>query len=767
MSDILVTSPFHPFTLPNQFKAVFNGYIYCGTVDAVDPSVSQVQVYVVNESGDKVPVAQPLRTNAGGYLVYNGQPARFVTDVNHSLLVQDSLHAQIWYEPDMSNINQGSDADSIFDELAGNGGAGLIGTESGQTVQDELNENDDAIADTNSKLLLNTLPPVSYGGQAAAISVARRSRRTDNHIWFLGDSHSWGEGAPEYINYSSLFGYSLHSAMLGNRGFVQQTIEKICAVRGWDFGTYLSANQFIGTGQPLTGNYGKAVDKTDPEKTRSVNLVFGRLSSDVTNLASIRTRSCDKFYRPIVFGDTYAVNEYKAKLAIGKFSKSVMTLRWETMTSFYPDTKQHFWQWPANIDYVAGAAGFTDVLGDGGVVVATRSNSSGGTYIISIPNIEPPYWCSVGANVFLPGYGLINIQQILPNGAIDIRNTDGSFPPATVLKHLHQGARLYPGDYVGKAAVSVDIDANHSRAYIAVVTGPTRGTMRIYCTDAITNGGRSDPYLTSALRVKQLNTYAEVNPAPYLFNVYSMKQDGSLEPNDTSVTFNTDYVDIQCNTASVEEVIYVVDFGGRATGRLFIELPESNRSLGLRGVTFDNNYAVNFAMGGHTVGAWLGEEASFSAETRDHLADLLTYTPVRPMGVMVQVPFVNEYLKQTPIATFKTRLQTLVTRINGHMPAGQNQLGTAFIFYTTLRNREIAFAGASQSPITYDMYVTAAQEFCAANGHEFVDIEKKLLRIPSELGLPFERLYLNSNHPSDLTNMIIADELTRHAMSLG
>lgn len=115
MTDILVTSPYRPFTLPNQFKAVFNGYIYCGTVDAVDPSVSQVQVYLVNESGDKVPVAQPLRTNAGGFLVYNGQPAKFVTDSNHSLLVQDQQQVQVWYEPDVSKVDPDTLASILFD----------------------------------------------------------------------------------------------------------------------------------------------------------------------------------------------------------------------------------------------------------------------------------------------------------------------------------------------------------------------------------------------------------------------------------------------------------------------------------------------------------------------------------------------------------------------------------------------------------------------------------------------------------------------------
>lgn len=127
MTDILVTSPFQPFTLPTQFKAVFNGYIYCGTVDAVDPSVSQVQVYLVNESGDKVPVAQPLRTNAGGFLVYNGQPAKFVTDSNHSLLVQDSFHSQVWYAPDMASIDPEAAIDEVFEKLGQPDGASLVG----------------------------------------------------------------------------------------------------------------------------------------------------------------------------------------------------------------------------------------------------------------------------------------------------------------------------------------------------------------------------------------------------------------------------------------------------------------------------------------------------------------------------------------------------------------------------------------------------------------------------------------------------------------
>lgn len=147
MSNILVTNPHQPFTLPNQFRAVFNGYIYCGTVDAVDPSVSQVQVYLLNEDNTRIPVAQPIRTNAGGFLVYNGQPARFVTDANHSLLVQDFNQVQLWYEPDMSVVDPESAIDFVFDELNDADGSSLVGfIQAGigavpRTAQDKMREN--------------------------------------------------------------------------------------------------------------------------------------------------------------------------------------------------------------------------------------------------------------------------------------------------------------------------------------------------------------------------------------------------------------------------------------------------------------------------------------------------------------------------------------------------------------------------------------------------------------------------------------------------
>ncbi|MGL5280331.1 MAG: phage tailspike protein [Plesiomonas shigelloides] len=114
-ANIMVSPPYRPFMLPKKFGVVFNGEVWCGLVDK-DPLIpaNQVQVYLVNEDGSRTPVPQPIDINSGGFLVYNGNPAKFVTDTNHSLLVRDSLKAQVWYEPNMANVDPETMWSSLF-----------------------------------------------------------------------------------------------------------------------------------------------------------------------------------------------------------------------------------------------------------------------------------------------------------------------------------------------------------------------------------------------------------------------------------------------------------------------------------------------------------------------------------------------------------------------------------------------------------------------------------------------------------------------------
>ncbi|EMP6219934.1 phage head-binding domain-containing protein [Providencia rettgeri] len=136
MSDIIpnvvVSMPSQQFTLARKFQAASNGKIYIGQIDK-DPTIpeNQIQVYLENEDGSTIPVAQPLIINQAGFPVYNGQIAKFVTVEGHSMAVYDSYGAQQFYYPNVLKY----DPDQLRAELSTDLGANLVGTESGENLQ--------------------------------------------------------------------------------------------------------------------------------------------------------------------------------------------------------------------------------------------------------------------------------------------------------------------------------------------------------------------------------------------------------------------------------------------------------------------------------------------------------------------------------------------------------------------------------------------------------------------------------------------------------
>lgn len=135
--NVVVSQPSQLFTLARSFKANANGKIYIGKIDTdpVNPE-NQIQVYVENEDGSHVPVSQPIIINAAGYPVYNGQIAKFVTVQGHSMAVYDAYGAQQFYFPNVLKY----DPDQLRQQIESNGGASIIGTATGTTVQEELNK---------------------------------------------------------------------------------------------------------------------------------------------------------------------------------------------------------------------------------------------------------------------------------------------------------------------------------------------------------------------------------------------------------------------------------------------------------------------------------------------------------------------------------------------------------------------------------------------------------------------------------------------------
>lgn len=124
--NVVVSMLSQLFTLARSFKAAANGKIYIGKIDT-DPTIpsNQIQVYLQNEDGSNIPVAQPVLINTGGYPVYLGQISKFVTVEGHSMAVYDSNNVQQFYFPNILKY----DPDQLEQRLALNTGAGLVGYE--------------------------------------------------------------------------------------------------------------------------------------------------------------------------------------------------------------------------------------------------------------------------------------------------------------------------------------------------------------------------------------------------------------------------------------------------------------------------------------------------------------------------------------------------------------------------------------------------------------------------------------------------------------
>lgn len=101
-ANVVVSPPAQLFTSARAFKANANGKIYIGKIDEdpVNPA-NRIQVYLENEDGSHAPVAQPLIINAGGYPVYNGQIAKFVTVEGHSMAIYNAYGVQEFYYPNV------------------------------------------------------------------------------------------------------------------------------------------------------------------------------------------------------------------------------------------------------------------------------------------------------------------------------------------------------------------------------------------------------------------------------------------------------------------------------------------------------------------------------------------------------------------------------------------------------------------------------------------------------------------------------------------
>lgn len=210
-ANVIVSMPSQLFTMARSFKAVANGKIYIGKIDTdpVNPE-NQIQVYVENEDGSHVPVSQPIIINAAGYPVYNGQIAKFVSVQGHSMAVYDAYGTQQFYFPNVLKY----DPDQLEQRLSSNSGASLIGTASGQTVQQNLSDHEERFTQNEDNIRSLQIATTDNTNKIDALTVRDKADFAQNR------TSKFKQGAAAFVNGNRstvIIGDSIsHGAFAGN-----------------------------------------------------------------------------------------------------------------------------------------------------------------------------------------------------------------------------------------------------------------------------------------------------------------------------------------------------------------------------------------------------------------------------------------------------------------------------------------------------------------------------------------------------------------------
>lgn len=265
--NIVVSQPAQLFTLARSFKANANGKVYIGQIDTdpVNPA-NQIPVYLENEDGSHVQVAQPIVINAAGYPVYNGQIAKFVTVQGHSMAVYDSYGTQQFYYPNILKY----DPDQLRQELASGDGS-LVSIGNGKNLNDLF-----SFTDGNGDALIPVKQP--YDNTASRTQHDKNAETLSILDFYIPNQPDWTQAFKNAARVSADIGKSIF--VPAGIYLVSDSIPLYDQGHGTlpdpDIQSYYKGNgtQFIGEGR-------KTIIRKTAVSTKDVNAVFYINSTNV------------------------------------------------------------------------------------------------------------------------------------------------------------------------------------------------------------------------------------------------------------------------------------------------------------------------------------------------------------------------------------------------------------------------------------------------------------------------------------------------------
>ncbi|BCS54573.1 hypothetical protein [Geobacter sp. SVR] len=578
----------------------------------------------------------------------------------------------------------------------------------------------------------------------------------DKQILLFGDSHAWGQGASEW-DWPFGTNYSSHSSSLFNQGFMARIEQHIRSTRGFDEMVYTIH------GRPdqriLPYEFAAPDAQVDDFLSRpvkpSTGAIFGLDEYEIVPTIS----SYPAWFTPWARGANDLIDVYRDKLFRGRFNAGMFLMAPEDENSFLEAGKlEYITLLPC--PGISGSGGsWSTVTDSNGTILGEYDGSE--FYLRVNPKMASStlgFFTETGQKLFVPGFGTVTVGTMLDSSGIkviQILNASGSYPTG-LEKWIHSGMRIYHNDYVKVTTAHLDPVLPFRRMYVCFRRGSSGSKLRFFMSDGAAGGAEvvaysHNRYEADTPTLKPIWNFGRTEYP----KVYGVTNTGALVLAGAEATVYDSYIEIDAYSSGLQDVIYCLDFGSKVWGRVHMELNAATGSgVAVRGVLFDNNNIANFAMGGHTIGQWMGDGASYNDAAHDHLADILSYIKTTPHLVITELPIVNEYLRQTPLAAFKSNIATFMSRLNAVLNSGGGK-ATDFLFFTTLGGKDVDYEGAGSSAVTYDQYVQAALTQCLASGAGLVDCRARF-RDFVRRGGDYNRLYADNNHPSSFANEFIA-----------
>lgn len=652
-------------------------------------------------------------------------------------------------------------------------GKTMVETDPG--IQIVVNEHTSQLVDISKGRIKNEYAYNIDSDSFPALIAGRRNKRTSSReILVIGDSHTWGQGSADCDYVDNLT--SKHIGQPYNGGFGNRVAEYLS--HKYDFYDSMVSFDNVGVAPLISTPYHLSnitnydTNTTDPnKKSDKINLISGNIKIQ-SGVSALPTTDLNLF-TPEARGISETPSDigYQTTAREQKFGTGLAYFSNENTDNFNTYNKPSITITP-NMSYSSEAGTFTTYKHNGAIYYGYNTADKSYQFIHIKSNILPD-WVAVGSLMLIEGYGIVKITSmsvVFGGKSLFIANPDNSVITTDLAGYLYAGKELY---YYASTNFKFIYPMQHhaSKMFLSVFKTVNGAKVNIYFKSPYDGGVRNTDLSDTTASTASSTYHTNKTGYPLVYKVSAGGAVGLVSSPEAVISGGK--ITIDTYGASLEDVVYYIDWGYKQKGNIVFEYGGVNASATkdaitnsytflTRGFYFDGNIVKVHGFGAHSTSMLIGTAGDTNRAATDHIEELLQYSYTCPYLVVIQPPIVNDYLQQIPVETFKNNLDVMVDELKSFRNAAYPTTSyTDVLFITTIGGKVQEFSGTDTATIKYADYYNALNDYCEYNNYGLVDFRAWFKNAVSKYGLDYELIYDDDIHPSPYANEFITNELIK------